>query len=379
MTATASPEQDHTGPPAVRSRKARSPMPNVSGVLSALSPRRVSVLYLLVLILVIFSITIPDLFLSEITFQSVARSQAVVGILALAALLPFVAGEFDISLGTNLALSVILMAWMSNNHPGLGVGTMCLIAVLVSAFVGLVNGILVGKLGINSFIATLGTSQILAAIALKISNNEQVLGSLPQGFMDLGQGRTFGVPNGLFVTLAVALLVWYVLQWTKIGRHLYASGFNREAARLSGVRTQRVVIGSFVAAGAIAGLAGVVFIAQVGTFTNSIGMPFLFPAYAAVFLGATQFNLRPNVWGTLLAIFTLALGVQGLQLSSSGAGFWITPLFNGIALVAAVLFSRLQNARTTTQVQPTDPAGPHPSDLAADNPTTVTDPQAISR
>ena len=147
-------------------------MRDVSGVLSALSPRRVSVLYLLVLIIVIFGVTIPDLFLSEITFQSVARSQAVVGILALAALLPFVAGEFDISLGTNLALSVILMAWMSNNHPGLGVWTMCLIGVLVSAFVGMVNGLLVGRLGINSFIATLGTSQILAAIALRISNNE---------------------------------------------------------------------------------------------------------------------------------------------------------------------------------------------------------------
>ncbi|WP_217644900.1 ABC transporter permease, partial [Geodermatophilus amargosae] len=352
---------------------------DVSSVLGALSPKRVSVLYLLVLIVVIFGITIPDLFLSEITFQSVARSQAIVGILALAALLPFVAGEFDISLGTNLALSVILVAWMSNNHPGLGVWTMCLIAVLVSAFVGLVNGILVGKLGINSFIATLGTSQILAAIALKISNNEQVLSSLPQTFEDLGQGRTFGVPNGLFVTLALGLLVWYVLQYTKVGRHLYASGFNREAARLSGVRTERVVIGSFVAAGAVAGLAGVVFIAQVGTFNNSIGMPFLFPAYAAVFLGATQFNLRPNVWGTLLAIFTLALGVQGLQLSSSGSGFWITPLFNGIALVAAVMFSRRQNARTTTQVEPTDPAGPHPTDLAADNPTTGRDPQALSR
>ena len=354
-------------------------MRDVSGVLSVLSPRRVSVLYLLVVIIVIFGVTIPGLFLSEITFQSVARSQAVVGILALAALLPFVAGEFDISLGTNLALSVILMAWMSNNHPGLGVWTMCLIAVVVSALVGLVNGLLVGKLGINSFIATLGTSQILAAFALWLSNNEQVLASLPESFMDLGQGRTLGVPNGLFVTVALGLLVWYILQWTKIGRHLYASGFNREAARLSGVRTQRVVIGSFVAGGAIAGLAGVVFIAQVGTFSNSIGMPFLFPAYAAVFLGATQFNLRPNVWGTLLAIFTLALGVQGLQLSSSGSGFWITPLFNGIALVAAVMFSRRQNARVTTQVEPTDPAGP-PSDLAADHPDhTGKDPQVADR
>lgn len=337
-------------------------MRDLSVVLSVLSPRRISVLYLLALIVVVFGITIPELFLSEITIQSVFRSQAVVGILALAALLPFVAGEFDISLGTNLALSAVLVTWMSNAHPGLGVTAICLIAVLASAFVGLVNGFLVSKLGINSFIATLGTSQILAAIALKISNNEQVLASLPQSFMDLGQGRTGGVPNGLFVTLALGLLVWYVLQWTKVGRHLYASGFNREAARLSGVRTDRVVIGSFVAAGAIAGMAGVVFIAQVGTFSNAIGMPFLFPAYAAVFLGATQFNLRPNVWGTMLAIFTLALGVQGLQLSSSGSGFWITPLFNGIALVAAVMFGRRQSVRTAELVEPTpDAPGPQTS------------------
>jgi len=328
-------------------------MRDLSGVLSVLSPRRLSVLYLLALVVVVFSVTIPELFLSEITIQSVFRSQAVVGILALAALLPFVAGEFDISLGTNLALSVIVVTWLSNERPGLGVAIICLTAVLISAFVGLVNGLLVGKLGINSFIATLGTSQILAAIALKISNNEQVLASLPQGFMDLGQGRSIGVPNGLFVTIGLALVVWYVLQWTKVGRHLYASGFNREAARLSGVRTERVVVGSFVAAGAIAGVAGVVFVAQVGTFSNAIGMPFLFPAYAAVFLGATQFNLRPNVWGTLLAIFTLALGVQGLQLSSSGSGFWITPLFNGIALVAAVMLSRRQSVRRSEVVEPT--------------------------
>ena len=328
-------------------------MRDMSGALGLLSPKRVSVLYLLVAIIVVFGFTIPDLFLSEITFQSVARSQAVVGILALGVLVPFIAGEFDISVGANLALSVILMAWMSNEYPGLGAPVMCLIAIAVCAFVGVVNGILVGKVGINSFIATLATSQVLVAIALKLSNNEQVVASLSQNFMDLGQGQTLGVPNGLFVTLALGLLVWYVLQFTKVGRHLFASGFNREAARLSGVRTQRIVIGSFIASGAIAGLAGVVFIAQLGTFTTTIGMPFLFPAFAAVFLGATQFNQRPNVWGTLLAIFTLALGVQGLQLSLSQSGFWITPMFNGLALIAAVIFTRRQAVRKATVVEPT--------------------------
>jgi ribose transport system permease protein len=323
-----------------------------------LSPRRISVLYLLALIFVAFSIIIPDLFLSPITLQSVASSQAVVGILAMGALLPFVAGEFDITIGANMALAVIVITSLSRDRPGIGVFAMCLIAVLLCAVVGLCNGLLVGRLGINSFIATLATSQVLVAFSLYLSDNQQVLAELPDGFMDVGQGRSLGVPNGLFVTLALAILVWYVLSSTKLGRHLYATGFNREAARLSGVRTVPVVIGSFVASGTLAGVAGVVFVAQVGTFSNSIGAPLLFPAYAAVFLGATQFNFRPNVWGTILAIFTLALGVQGLQLASSAGGFWITPLFNGVALVAAVLFSRQQNIRRAEGGDPSDAAEP---------------------
>jgi ribose transport system permease protein len=178
----------------------------------------------------------------------------------------------------------------------------------------------------------------------------------------------------VYVTVALAFVVWYVLQFTVVGRHLFASGFNREAARLSGVRTKRLVIGSFVAAGAISGLAGVVFIAQLGTFSTTIGSPLLFPAFAAVFLGATQFNQRPNVWGTLLALFTLALGVQGLQLSVSESGFWITPLFNGLALIAAVIFTRRQAVRKASDVEPSAPASdPQPPDrVVADLPSEQT-------
>jgi len=320
-------------------------MPELPNVLRPLSPRRVSVLYLLALVFLVFGITIPDLFLSSVTMQSVASSQAVAGILALAALLPFIAGEFDITVGSNMALSVVIVCWLSDNYPDLGIISWCLIAVLACGLVGLLNGLLVVRLGVNSFIATLAMSQVLAAIALNLSENQQMLAVLPQGFVDLGRGRSMGVPNALYCTVAVAIVLWYVLQWTKLGRHVYATGLNREAARLSGVRTGSLVIGTFVASGLIAGIAGVVFVSQVGTFSNSIGAPLLFPAFAAVFLGATQFNFRPNVWGTLLAIFTLALGVQGLQLSSASGGFWITPLFNGLALIAAVVFSGRQRNR----------------------------------
>lgn len=349
-------------------------MRDMSTVWGLLSPKRISLVYLLIGIVVVFGVVNPELFLSEITIQSVLRSQAVVGILAIGLLLPFIAGEFDISVGANLAMAVIIVAVLSKEQPGLGPWIMCLIAMVACTAVGLLNGILVGVVGLNSFIATLATGQVLLAIALKLSDNQQVVAELPQDFMDLGQGQTLGLPNAVYVTVALAFVIWYVLQFTVVGRHLFASGFNREAARLSGVRTKRLVIGSFVAAGAISGLAGVVFIAQLGTFSTTIGSPLLFPAFAAVFLGATQFNQRPNVWGTLLALFTLALGVQGLQLSVSESGFWITPLFNGLALIAAVIFTRRQAVRKATDVEPSAPASdPQPPDrVVADLPSEQT-------
>ena len=182
---------------------------------------------------IFFSITIPDLFLSSVTMQSVAASQAVVGIVALAAMLPFIAGEFDITVGVNMATSIVIVAYVSTTHPGIGMVGTCLIALLATTTVGLVNGLVVVKLGVNSFIATLATSQVLVAIGLYLSENQQIVAALPEGYVTFGRGRSMGIPNALFVTLAIAIVLWYILQWTKLGRHTYATGLNREAARLS--------------------------------------------------------------------------------------------------------------------------------------------------
>jgi ribose transport system permease protein len=304
-----------------------------------LSPRRISVLYLLVGIVVLFGILTPALFLSSVTMQAVGSSQAIVLLIALAAMLPLVAGEFDITIGVNMALSLSIVCWQSVAHPGRNLFVVCVVAVLVSGLAGLVNGLLIVKVKVSSFIATLAMSQVLAAVAVKISENAQIRADLPQGFSNFGQDRLLAVPVPMLVAIAVGVVLWYVLEWTKLGRQLFAVGMNREAARLSGVRTDGLIIGSFVASGLICGAAGVLYASQIGVFSNSIGMPLLFPAFAAIFLGATQFTNRPNVWGTFFAIITLALGVQGLQLTLTEGGYWITPLFNGVALLLAVVFS----------------------------------------
>ena len=195
---------------------------------------------------------------------------------------------------------------------------------------------LVVKFRVNSFIATLGMSQVLAAATLYISSNRQIVGVFTKSFLDFGRRDLLGIPIVVYYLVAIAFVIWYVIECTPLGRHLLATGSNPDAARLAGVRTDRMVWGSLVVSAVVSGLAGIIYGAKVGSFSNTFGPPLLFPAFAAVFFGSTQFKNRANVWGTIAAVYTLAFGVKGLQLAFSGGVYWITPLFNGLALLIAV-------------------------------------------
>ena len=140
----------------------------------------------------------------------------------------------------------------------------------------------------------------------------------------------------------IATVVWFVLEQTPLGRRLYATGGNAEAARLAGVRTDRLVWGSLIASATMAGFAGVLFSMKTGTFSTSIGPGYLFPAVAAVFFGASQFSGRPNVWGTVVAYYALAFGIKGLQLVAGPGTVWIGPVFEGTALLLAVALASRQ-------------------------------------
>lgn len=319
--------------------------------------QRASVLYLLAVMLVIFSIWIPETFLSSVTFKTVFADQVVIGILGLAVLLPLSAGAFDLSCGSMLAFSLVIVSKLQEN-TGLNGFVSCLIAIVCCGGVGWVSGLVVVKFHVNSFIATLGMSQVLSAATLLISSNRQIVNQFSTTFLKFGQNAYFGIPVVVFYLLALALVIWYVLEWTPLGRRLLAAGANPQAARLSGVRTDRLVWGSLVTSGVIAGIAGVVYGAKVGQFSNSFGTPLLFPAFAAVFFGSTQFKARANVWGTIAAVYTLAIGVKGLQLALQSGVYWITPLFNGAALLIAVaLASRRALPKIRHRLNPTTPPG----------------------
>jgi ribose transport system permease protein len=297
--------------------------------------RRISAIYLWALFMVLFSILAPDTFLTDTTFKLVFSEGVITCVLALAFLVPLTAGQYDLSIGAVMSFALAITVYLQL-HSGLPPALGGLTAVAACALVGAVSGFIIVRLKVNSFIATLGVSQVLLAAVLLISDNQQMVGEFPESWSKLGNQDVAGIPIVVFYLLGISLVLWYVLEHTRVGRYLFATGGNAEAARLSGVRTDRLIWGSFIASGVIAGIAGVIFSMKSGLFTSSTGPGYLFPAVAAVFLGASQLSQRPNVWGTLIAYFALAFGIQGLVLSASDAAVWSQPLFQGVSLIIAV-------------------------------------------
>jgi ribose transport system permease protein len=325
----------------------RSPMTpaGIARALGGLKLGRFSGIYLWMLFVAVFAIWIPSTFLTATTAQTIAGEQAITVILALGALLTMSAGQFDLSIAQNMGFgSALCVAVMAHGHA---IGEAVVLTLGACAALGVLNALLIVKLGIESIIATLGTTSILLA-ATSIATDDQIVGPAPDRFQSIALHQPLGVPIVVIYALLAALVVWYVLEHTPLGRRLSATGANVETARLSGIPTTRYIVGSLVASGVIAGIAAVLLAAKLGTISPGVGAPYLLPTYAAVFLSTTQLKPgRYNVWGTVIALYLLATGVKGFQLA--GGALWITDLFNGVALIGAVglavAFQKRQAAR----------------------------------
>ena len=288
--------------------------------------------YLWALFIVVFSVLSPNLFASMVTVHSVAAGKAVSALLALAIVVPLVCGIYDLSVGANINFTTIVV--VKAVAGGLPVPLAIILGVVVGAGIGFVNGFVVVKLKVNSFITTLGTASIIAALQVIVTDNRQPLPPSLPAWRSLTQTKVFGFQIIVVYLLLIALVLWWALTHTPFGRYLYAIGGSPEAARLSGVKVDTYTWLSLMVSGALCGLAGV-FYGSIAGPSLSFGGSLLLPAFAAVFLGSTQITPgRFNVWGSVLAIYVLATGVKGLQLLTDVQ--WLDPMFSGVALVAAV-------------------------------------------
>ncbi len=351
-TTVADPQSAPPGSSRAQERSTRSK------IARALSFRTISAVYVLIGLIILYAIWVPDSFLSSVTLKSLLAEQAIVAIISIGVVLPLAAGVFDLSIGGAVGIGAILVAYVMSKS-GLPIVPAILAAIVGGVLVGGLNAILVTKVGIDSFIATLGVSSILAAIAVWITDNQPIVG-LPASFQDLTTSTLFGIALPVYYMLVLAVILWYILEHTPIGRHIYATGGNPEAARLSGVATGKIVAGSLIAAATIAALAGVLVTSRLSSAAPDVGPSYLLPAFAAAFLGSTQIkNGQYNVWGTVIAVYVLATGVKGLLLA--GAPLWLPDLFNGIVLLLAVGLSiRRHRAQVRASEQRVAEATPEP-------------------
>jgi ribose transport system permease protein len=305
------------------------------------------------LTVLVFSILKPNTYPTQGNFLiNIFGTEAVKVVLALALILPLVTGDYDISVAANLTLSAMIIAVLNVDH-GWNVGLAILVALAVGALIGLVNGGLIVVLGIDSFIVTLGTSTFIAGVVLWISGS-RTIGGVSPGLVDKVTITHFiGIPLAFWYALILALVIWYVLEYTPLGRRLLFCGRGRSVARLSGLRVARLRWGAMVASGVIAAGAGVLYSGTTGSADPTSGLNFLLPAFSAAFLGATTIQPgRFNPLGTVVAVYFLASGITGLQ--QLGVDTFIQQLFYGGALVLAVAASQLIRRRQAIEFTPTE-------------------------
>lgn len=306
----------------------------------SLSFKNISAVYVGLGLVALWSVLIPDRFLRVHILRQLLAQESITALLAVAVVVPLAAGAFDLSVGMILGSSAITAAALLAVH-GVPVVPAALLSVLVGVAIGALNGLLVVRAGISSFIATLGVTSLLTAYIAWVSHNQQIIG-IPPSFQEWATNQTFGISWSFYLLLIVASAIWYVLEHRPVGRRLLAVGANPEAARLSGIRVGLLVAGALVCSGLVAGIAGIMETATIGLGSPDIGPAYLLPAYSAAFLGSTQFKQgRFNVWGTVIAVYVLAVGVKGLQLL--GAPSWITDAFNGAVLLVAVALAVERN------------------------------------
>lgn len=296
------------------------------------------------LAIAVFGALKPEVFLTQANFSTILGSQAVLVILTLGLLIPLTGGDYDLSIVGVLSLSAMLMAVL-NAQQGVPLALAIAASLSAGALVGVVNGGFVTVFRIDPFIVTLGTGTLLNGVVLWLSGSQTISGISPALVSAVIGTRLLGVSLGFWYGLLLCLVLWYVFEYTALGRRLLFVGRGRRVAALSGFNIARLRWGALIASGTIAALAGIVYSGVTGGADPSSGTSFLLPAFAAAFLGATAIVPgRFNPWGSVIAVYFLVTGITGLTIL--GAASWVQDVFYGSALVLAVTLSTIARRRS---------------------------------
>ena len=306
---------------------------------------RYSLHLLFIGVVLAFSLALPKTYPTLINAQTIASANGVLALLALGAIPTLVAGQFDLSIGFQLALAQSLCAGLIV-YGGLSALVAVGLTLAAGLALGAINGWLVAYCGLNAFITTLATGIVIQGATQWYTNGTSIFGTIPRAFLNFGRGTLLSVPLPCIYVILAGGALWFAYEHTSWGRRAFAIGGNSRAAQLIGIPTQRMTLEAFMLGSLLSALAGVLSAAILGSANPNIGVNFLLPAFAAVFLGAAPLGPgRFNSWGTILAVYTLAAGIAGLQ--QLGAAFYVEQFFNGGALLVAIVLARWMALKRT--------------------------------
>jgi ribose transport system permease protein len=274
-------------------------------------------------------------FLNLLSIQIMFRDVAIFALLGIGVTLVIITGGIDLSLGSMVALTNMLVAWFMVDQ-GLGMIPAILAVLMFSALVGLMHGIFVTKVGVPAFIITLGTLIIARGMAAAMKKG-WIISGLPEPFLFIGQGQIWILPAQFVILAVVAIVVAFILDFTVLGRHVYATGGDIEASRVSGINVDRVRIYCYIASGLASGITGIIIASRLGEGNPIVGSAWELWAIAATVIGGTSlFGGEGSVLGAIIGAAIVSVMKNGLVFAGISS-YYHDPIL-GCVLVIAVTY-----------------------------------------
>jgi ribose/xylose/arabinose/galactoside ABC-type transport system permease subunit len=293
-------------------------------------------------VLIVFIVLVAGMFITKSTFGTyqnlvnVLQQNSVIGIIACGMTFAIILGGFDLSVGSVTALASVVGATLMIDLGTLGIPVGIVGAVVSCLVVGATNGWLIAYLGVNPFVATLGTMTVVRGLIYVATSASPRFG-VPYSFTTVGLGYFMGVPNPAIIFLLVALLLGFVLHRTRFGHYVYAVGGNAVASAEMGIDARRVRFAVYVLASACAALSGIILVGETASATPQAALGYELTAIAAVIVGGASLGGgRGRMAGTIVGVFLLGVVANGLNLFGVSP-FW-QPVATGLILIVAVAF-----------------------------------------
>ncbi len=320
--------------------------------------RELGVVWILLLVGILLTVMTPD-FLSVPNLLNIVLAVSITALLGAGQTFVILLGEIDLSVGTSLGFSSMITALALQTMP-LPVALLCGLATGLVA--GLVNGLLVTKANMPSFIATLATMSVLGGLTLYITQGNPIPVS-DAAFQAIGQGRYLGAPAPVWIMLALCIIFGILLARTRYGRQIYATGDNRQAARLSGIPVDWIVISAYMISGALAACGGFILTARLASAQPTAGTGLELTAIAAVIIGGTRMTGgKGALVGTVVGALLLGLIDNGLNLLNVSS--FLQNVVKGLVILIAVFVDRNANgirSRMTRAFTPRQDREPRPA------------------